>query len=522
MSQRMFSNSMMTAVETAVLMVMVVIATPALLENFGVVSYGAFVFLNIFSIYGALFFFDFGMEASLTTYIARYDASSDKTKMQQSLVVAVLYYGVLGALVGLSLVAASDFIANRFVEVKEELNRDTVRDALSIISVNVFLQFLVLPFVAVLQGLRRYVVTKSVNSIATVIQYTLIIIVSHYHGSIDKAFLVIACMSFARLSFYVGLFHFGLPQLRQMSFRVAFSQLKVLIGYSSVLFVCRILGLVNNNIHKLAIWLYLPVTNLAIYDVAVKPSNFVRVPDTVVSTSIIPEVARLSALGRKDEIAGLYVRLIRYTYLMLVPLVAFLAVFIADLLRVWVGNQFVPYAYIVHILLFAFMLAPVSSEAFLAVVGLEKISNAIWISIVGTALNAVLSLTLLHYIGLAGFPLATVAMYAFMFWPYLRKLEQYVGLQPKAVMSAIGRTLALAVPFAAIYLLVEYLLRDYTLPMLGVAVVVGVGHLAAEYRWLLLDRERVFIKGRVGLLSAEASGVLLDNPADQPNTLDQR
>ena len=522
MSKRMFSNSMMTVVETAVVMVMVVIATPILLEKFGVASYGVFVFLNIFSIYGALYFFDLGMEASLTTHIARYDAESDRKKMQQSLVVAVLYYGVLGALVGLSLLVASDFIVNRFIEVKEELNRDTVKDALNIISVNVFLQFLVLPFVAVLQGLRRYVVTKSVNSIATVIQYTLIMIVSHYHGSIDKAFFVIACMSLARLLFYVTLFRFGFPQFRQMSLRVDFSQLKVLVGYSSVMFVCRILGLVNNNIHKLGIWLYLPVTNLATYDVVVKPSNFVRVPDTVVGTSIIPEVARLSALGRKDEIAGLYVRLIRYTYLMLVPLAAFLAVFIADLLQIWVGDQFVPYAYIVHILLLAFMLAPVSTEAFLAIVGLKKIGEAIWISIVGTVLNAVLSLILLQYIGLAGFPLATVAMYAFMFWPYLKKIEQNVGLKPKAVLSAIGRTLALAIPFAGIYLLVAHFLRDYTALMLGVAVLVGVGHLTAEYRWLLFDRERVFIKGRIGLSSGKGLGVLLDSPADQPSTLERR
>ena len=522
MSKRMFSNSMMTAVETAVLTIMVVLATPTLLENFGVASYGAFVFLNIFSIYGALYFFDLGMEASLTTFIARYDAAADKTKMQQSLVVAVIYYGTLGVLVGLSLLAASDFIANRFIDVKAELNREAVRNALTVISVNVFLQFLALPFVAVLQGLRRYVITKSVNSIATVVQYSAIIIVSHHHGSIDKAFLVIACVSSLRVLFYVCLFRFGYPQFRQMSYRAEWQQLKVLVGYSSVLFVCRVLGLVNKNIHKLAIWLYLPVTNLATYDVVARPSNFVRIPEAVVGTSIIPETARLHALDRKDEIAGLYLRLIRYTYLMLIPLVVGLAVFMPDLLNLWVGEQFVPYAYLVHILLLAFVIEPVPGLAFSVVVGLEKISDAIWISICGTLLNAVLCLTLLHYIGLAGLLVSAVAMYTFMFWPYLKKLEQYVGLKPRAILAAVARIWLVAIPFAAAYLLVEYLLSDYTVLMFGAAAVIGLGHLACEYRWLVLEREREFFRNRLHLSSAQTSGQPADNSIDRSKPAERR
>ena len=41
------TGSLHMTIETAVLMVMVVIATPTLIRNFGVASYGAFVFLNI-------------------------------------------------------------------------------------------------------------------------------------------------------------------------------------------------------------------------------------------------------------------------------------------------------------------------------------------------------------------------------------------------------------------------------------------------------------------------------------------
>jgi len=108
-----------------------------------------------------------------------------------------------------------------------------------------------------------------------------------------------------------------------------------------------------------------------------------------------------------------------------------------------------------------------------------------------------LSLTLLHFIGLAGLLSATVAMHAFMFWPYLKKLEQYVGLVPGSVIKTAGRIWLWALPFVALYLLVLLLFHGHTLLMLGVAALVGLAHLLTEYKWLLTERERVFFMSKL-------------------------
>jgi O-antigen/teichoic acid export membrane protein len=508
----MFNNSAATAVETTVLIVMVLVATPTLIRNFGVSAYGAFVFLNLFSIYGALYFFDLGMEASLTTHIARYEAAELTEKMQGALLVALLYYGLLGLLVGLAVFLTGDAIAAKFIDTSNELNRHAIRQALSIISLNVLLQFLTLPFVAVLQGVRRYVVTKSVNSVGTVLQYTTIMIVSAYYHTIDTAFAILTVVTFLRLAFYALYFRFWLPQFRGFNSRLDFSVLKTLVGYSSILFVCRIIGLINKNIAKVLIWLFLPVVNLSIYDVVLRPSNTLRMPEGVVGTSIIPEVARLKQLGRIKEIGDLYLRLVRYTYLIQVPMAVSLGLFIRDILGHWVGPQFQQHYPLVLILVAAFVLAPVPSLAFSVIVGLEKIRNAIWISIVATILNAGLAIVLLQFMGLAGLLTATLVAQAFMFGPYLYKLRQYVGLQTRQLAMIFLRIAMVAVPAFLVQWTVRTWFRPQPALMFGVATAVGIVHLLVEYRFLLNAEERLFLRQTVGLRRRRPAPVT--QPAD--------
>jgi len=497
MSRRMFNNSVMMAVETGVLTIMVLVATPVLIKNFGVAGYGAFVFLNIFSIYGALYFFDLGMEASLTTYVARYDAAREQEKMHHALVVAVLYYGLLGSAVGVALYFASDAIGSRFIDTGDELNRQAVRNALTIISVNIVLQFLVLPFVAILQGLRRYVVTKSVNTAATVVQYTVIMLATARWGGIDTAFAIVTVVTLLRLVFYVTFFSFGVPQFAGFRPKLDMSLFRVLVGYSSVLFICRIIGLINKNIDKFLIWLFLPVTNLAVYDVIARPSNLLRVPEGVVGISIIPETAHLRELGKKQEIGALYLRLVRYTYLILVPLATVIGAFIPDLIRVWVGSEFVAHSYLVLILLAAFVIAPAPSLAFNVIVGLEKIKHALWISVAATALNAVLSVILLQFLGLAGLLISTLAGQAFMVVPYVRKLSEYTGLELSDLGKAIARIMLLVLPFVAVDVVIRYFLRDHVVTMFGVAALLTLVHLWLEFRLLLDRNERAFLLDRL-------------------------
>jgi O-antigen/teichoic acid export membrane protein len=326
--KRLFNNTAFTTIDYFVLIVLNLLATPILIKNFGVEGYGAFVFLSIFSIYGALTFFDLGMEGALMNYVARFDADTNHKKLQDTLSISLAYYTILGLLVGTLIYFSGGFITSRLVDDSPVLNRAAVATSLTVISVNIFLQFLTLPFAAILQGLRRFVITKSVNSGITILRYLLIIVAAIYFHRIELAFMIITGLTVINLVVFLYIFMFRMPQFRHMRIRFNFSLLRTLFNYSSILFVSRIIGLICNQVDKVLIWLYLAITSMTVYDVVARPANMLRLTITIINSAVIPEVARLHHLNDLTSIRKLYINLVRYAYLILLPILVLLYVYI--------------------------------------------------------------------------------------------------------------------------------------------------------------------------------------------------
>ncbi|RKX24438.1 MAG: hypothetical protein DRP45_08185, partial [Candidatus Zixiibacteriota bacterium] len=305
--KRLFNNTIVSSVDAFTLVALNLVATPILISHFGMAEYGVFVFLSIFSTYGLLSFFDLGMEGSLLNYVARFEAKGDHESIQDSLTLSLLYYGLIGLALGTTMYFAADFIIARFTDDTGELDRVRATMAARIVSFNVFIQFLTLPFNAVLQGLRRFVISKVTNTAVLIVQYVLVICVAIYTSRMDLAFVVILGATTLRLLVLGIMVRYRLPYFRPMRFRIRMDLLKTLFSYSSILLISRIIGIIFNQMDKFLIWLYLAASHMAIYDVVVRPANLVRMLVTTMNSAIIPEVARLHENDEIEQIRTLYV-----------------------------------------------------------------------------------------------------------------------------------------------------------------------------------------------------------------------
>jgi O-antigen/teichoic acid export membrane protein len=506
--KRLFNNTAFTTLDYFVLIVLNLLATPILIKNFGIEGYGAFVFLSIFSIYGALNFFDLGMEGALMNYVSRFEADTNRRKLQDTLSISLVYYAALGILVGTLTYFSGDFITSRLVDDSAILNRAAVTTSITIISVNIFLQFLTLPFAAILQGLRRFVITKSVNSIITVFRYLLIIIAAVYFHRIELAFMIITGLSVINLAVFLYIFMFKMPQFRPMKIRFDFPLLRTLFTYSSVLFVSRIIGLICNQVDKVLIWLYLAVTSLAIYDVIARPANMLRLTITIVNSAIIPEVARLHHMNDLAAIRKLYINLVRYAYLVLMPILVLLYVYIGDLLYLWVGENFVPYAYMAMILFSAYLIQPIPSIASTMLVGMEKVKQTLWIPITFTVINVVLSIVLLRAIGLAGLLVATLCAEVFAVLPYLYAMRKFLDSSMRGLSPALLRIAMTAAPMLVAHYAVRSLLQGQIAVIIAMTGTIFLFHIYINYHYLLADNEKTFLMDRFKVFRARiATGV---------------
>ncbi|MEE9443821.1 MAG: oligosaccharide flippase family protein [candidate division Zixibacteria bacterium] len=498
--KRLFKNTVFTSIDYFVLIVLNLLATPILIKHFGVDGYGAFVFLSIFSIYGALSFFDFGMEGALMNYVARFEADKDKGKLQNTLSASVLYYTFLGLALGVGIHLAGDIIAGRLIEENGTISLDSVRRAISFISINIFLQFLSVPFMAILQGLRRFVITKSLSSIITTARYLLIIFIAIKYHRIDYAFAIISGLTFIMLVVLLYIFTFNLAYFKKMRVRFDWKLLKTLFNYSSILFINRIIGLICNQAPKFLIWLYLTVSSLTIFDVVSRPANLLRLVMSILNSAIVPEVARLHQLKDLKSISGLFINLTRYAYLIILPIVAVMGVYINDLLRLWVGEEFVPYSFMAIILLAVYIVLPIPSVASTMVVGLEKVKQTIWIGIVSTIINVGLSLSLLQFIGLPGLMIGAFCGEAFGLIPYLLAMKKFLKFNLGDAIKPLFPIAFASVFFMLMHFALRYVFKGQTIPIISCVAVTLFANYLVNYKYLLSGEERNFLRGRLAAL----------------------
>lgn len=505
--KRLFNNTLVTAVDYGVLIILNLLATPILIQQFGIDGYGAFVFLSVFSIYGAMLFFDLGMEGSLMNYVARFHASGDRRRLHGCLSVSVIYYGVLGLLLAVILYFASGLIADRLLKDSATVPHDTVLNALAVVCVNVFFQFLTVPLVAVLQGMGRYGVTKPLNCVANILRYLLLIAVAIYYGRIDIAYGVVAALTVFRLFVLLLLLLGRTPEFSGFRGVLDPALFRTLFRYSSILFVNRAVGLICNQIDKVLIWAMLVVRSMAIYDVIARPSMVLRVILSVANGAVVPEVSRLHELGDKRAIWKIYVNIVRYIYMFLLPLLAAAYVYMDDVLRLWVGDEFAAYAPAALILLSTYLVLPIPSVASTVVVGLEKVRQTIWIPVVSTVINAGLSLLLLQFMGLAGLVTATLVAEAFAVIPYAAAMNRLVhGSWTELFRPILGVAVAAAAAFC-VHLLIDSA-SEVALVKAGLSLVVVTGGWLLNYRVMLNSSERSFVSERmrtyVGTVSRSA------------------
>lgn len=495
--KRLFNNTLFTSFDLLILVLLNLAATPILIAYFGIDGYGVFVFLSIFTIYGALSFFELGMEGSLMNYVARFEAAGNHKKLQDTLSVSILYYAFLGCLIGIILYLAGGLITGRLLDDNGAVSQSTVLASINYLSINIFLQFLTIPFTAILQGMRRFVVTKSLSSIMNVLRYLLITLAAIVYGRIDMAFLIILALTVVRLMVLLAIIVFKTPLFRRMRIRFDFALLRILLNYTSVLFISRIIGLIHNQIDKILIWFYLAVSSMAVYDVIARPAALLQLIMSVLNSAVIPEVARLHELKDMAAIRDLYIRLVRFAYLILLPLLAVFFVFIGDLLHLWVGPDLAQYAWLALILLSTYAVLPIPSVASTMVVGLEQVRQTIWIPVVATIMNIILSVILIHTIGLAGLLVATLAAELFATWPYLRAMQRMLEFGPGDIIRPVLSIALVALAAATLYLLIRYIFLEKYIALVISAAVIFCLNCLINYKYLLSDRERSFLRERL-------------------------
>jgi len=489
--KRLFWNTIASSFDTAILLVLSLIVTPVLIKNFGVELFGVFVFLNIFSIYGALSFFDLGMEGALMTHVARYEAQNQFDQIAKALNVALVYYGTIGVILSVCLAASGHVIVERFHI--EDRQHDQIMLSILLVSLNIFFQFIGLPFVAVLQGMHRFTLTKSINAGLNIIQYVALMGVAVIWSRLDIGFLCITAITAVRTLANLIIYARGeRAQFVKELDKKIFADLR---RSSNSLFMNRLIGLIYNQVGKFLIWLRLPIAEMTVFDVVSRPAAMVKVLVGMVYSAVIPEVARLSQLKDFQSIKLIYIRLIRYSLLLVLPIIVIIAGHASSILIIWIGPEFGQHGALVQLLMFAMVLMPFGSVASTVIVGLGMVGRTIWISLLGTAINVILAFALVDDLGVTGLVLAILIAELMMAIPYTVVMSKILAVQKKEILVPHDRIILMSFVMLTLQCCIEAYV-DMT-PKFWLLIFSGmILHYAFEVLFFLTPDESLFLKSR--------------------------
>ena len=491
----LFNNTIVSTLETATVVVSSLIATPFLISGLGVDAYGVYVFLNMFTIYGALRLFDFGLEGSVLNHVARAAGRPGRESVREVFSAALIFYLAIALAISLVLQLTLPQLTMRFAQSTISQGQHDLMKGAAIMPLVVLVQFVTLAFSSVLEGLSKYHITRGTGIVLTLLQYASITTVAISTHSLFAVYGCVTLISALRLGIYSYFLLFADKNFAERKFSFSFDSARKLIKYSGILFVSRIIGFIFNHMDKFLIWKFLSPASMAIYDIVVRPASLLRIVVTVINSALIPEISRLDSSGKHEDIKSLFLNFVRLAYTLIIPLMIVLMINMRYLINLWVGPQFSVHYLLAFILLFVYAVNPIPAIASTIFVGKELARKTIPASIMGAAINLVLSILLVDRMGIMGLLIGTLTAELAMFIPFAIYCKKYIGASyMETVLPPIKVIGTYAPPFLVLWLLLLSIPPE--IDFLCSMGALALAYLYA-YHFILTPTERAFILAKV-------------------------
>jgi O-antigen/teichoic acid export membrane protein len=137
---------------------------------------------------------------------------------------------------------------------------------------------------------------------------------------------------------YVALCYRAIPGLSLSVRHFDKSVLRLFFGYGAIVQVSGLLGMFLYSIEKVIAGVFIGVSATGIVDIGEKLPVMASQITGSMNSVFLPAMSHMQTLGRKEEIAKLYLKGARYMNLMMGFLLGFLAAFSHVFIRAWVGS----------------------------------------------------------------------------------------------------------------------------------------------------------------------------------------
>jgi|SRR5579859_1718872 len=477
--------------------------TPFVIHQLGPSDYGLWVLVGSVAAYGALL--DFGIANAITKYVAEYLARGEPKRAGRLVITAVWLYGGLGLAVVLLSAGLAPWFPALFHMPPGQAAAARVLLVVSGLAVGIGL-----PSTAtygILRGLQRYDLINLVSVIGTTLTVAGTVAALLLQGGVIAMTAVAIPVTLLMQALSVYLIRRAAPHLPLGLSKPEAGLVRAVFSFSSALFVINVAGQVQTQTDEIVIGAALPVSNVTPYAIARRLSQVPQLLTDQFMKVLMPLASQLSAVDDRARLRQLYLTSTRLTLAIDVPLVCGLMVLSRAFLSVWVGPVYAGAAPLVTVLALASLCDTSLWPASNILQGMARHRPLAVIAIISALANLVLSVWLVHPLGVMGVALGTLIPTSFecvvLVMPYAMR-QNRVGV--RALLSEmLAPSLLPAGPMLAVLWALRQWLQPSSYLAIGVIGLAGVGVYGGLY--LALSRgkpEQLLLRRLVDQMVAAA------------------
>jgi O-antigen/teichoic acid export membrane protein len=437
---------------------------PFIVHKLGNIYYGVWVIVMQFT--GYLYLLDFGVRESIIRYVSKYKTQKNTDELNEVLSAGLLLYGGIAVLCLLVSIVFSLAYPHLF----EINNVDifTITFVVIICGLTIAQTIAFNVFTGILMGLQRYDIFNKVGIIFAFVRLALILYFLNLGYGIIALSLIQLIIGLANnISIY--LYSKRLLQENNIPFQYNKSPVRNKLPVIKKLYNYSIYVLINNLGQKaifytdaLVIGAFLSVASVTFYAIAGNLIEYLRRLIMMSNSVLNPVASELEASNNKKNINSLIINGSKLSLLLALPICIVFFIVGDMFIGLWMGEEYVEQSStILYILAFSTLIAVPHTTISSILYGVNKHKIIAHLRIFEAISNLVLSVTLIHYLGIAGVALGTAipqALFMVIILPVLTKKEIEFELKDYFINVYLLPLIACA-PFAAA---IHYISEKYT------------------------------------------------------------
>lgn len=420
-SGRLLRNTLVNGFANASNALVTLALTPYLLHTLGAEQYGVWLLaLSLTFSSGYVALADLGLPEASVRFIAEARATGSAQTINEIASTTTAVFVLLGLISAVAVVAIAPVLVG-FFGVSDPLEA-TAKLLFAVVGIGILIEVPTMAPLAVIEGTQRYGWLRILDvggRLAWAVLVVSALLSGHGVLALAVALLVVTvvkAVAALAVSFRVQ------PGLGIRLGLVSRRMLRRIVTFGSKLTVLRGLSVIYAQMDRAIIGVALGAVAIAKYEIAFRLQSVAILVMVMASSSVLPAAAYNAGRGDEQKQRELYLRGTKYAVALVVPPTLATIIFARQLILSWVGDGYVAMTTPARLFLVYPLLGCLQQVGIAMLLGLGRVRRVLVLQAIAVAINLVLSIVLVKFLGIKGVILGTLIGNTIVWLPYTRYL----------------------------------------------------------------------------------------------------